>query len=352
MRPEAIDTPEPVIDLDRVERNLRRMQDYCDRHGLKLRPHIKTHKLPQIARRQIEFGAVGITCQKISEAMVMAEAGCDDVLLSYPIVGATKIEPLAALARRTRLTVGLDNGTALDTAAAAAREAGTEIGVLVEFESGGNRCGVRTPEEALALARRVRDSGPLAFRGLMTYPHGPGTAPFVAAARPLFEREGIAVETVSVGGTPDFGTTHEIPGATELRVGTYVYNDRATVAAGAATLDDCALHVVAAVVSRPTLDRAILDAGSKTLSSDRVAPSAGEGYGLILDYPEAVIERLNEEHGVVDLSRCVRRPRIGERVRIVPNHVCVVSNLHDTVTVTRGGEVVGSWPVAARGRTH
>src|SRR4051794_1140252 len=135
MRPEAIDTPEPVIDLDRVERNPRRMQDYCDRHGLKLRPHIKTHKLPQIARRRIEPGAAGITCQKISEAMVMAEAGCGDILLSYPIVGAAEVAPLAALARRTRPAVGLDNGAALD--AAAAREAGTGIGVLVEVASGG-----------------------------------------------------------------------------------------------------------------------------------------------------------------------------------------------------------------------
>ncbi|MFL5092216.1 MAG: D-TA family PLP-dependent enzyme, partial [Xanthobacteraceae bacterium] len=172
-----------------------------------------------------------------------------------------------------------------------------------------------------------------------------------AEARLLFEREDIPIEVVSVGGTPDYGRTHEVPQATELRVGTYAYHDRATVAAGAATLDDCALHVLATVVSHPAPDRAILDAGSKTLSSDRVAPSAGEGYGLILDYPEAVIERLNEEHGVVDLSRCVRRPRIGERVRL-PNHGCVVSNLHATVMVTRGGEVVESWPVAARGRTH
>jgi D-serine deaminase-like pyridoxal phosphate-dependent protein len=352
MRHEALDTPTPLVDLDRVERNLTRMQAYCDRHGLKLRPHIKTHKLPQLARRQIELGAVGITCQKISEALVMAEAGCGDILLSYPIVGAAKIGPLAALARATRLTVGLDNEVALGTVAAAAQEADAEIGVLVEFESGGRRSGVQTPDEALALARRAHGDGPLVFRGLMTYPHGPETAPFVAEARSLFEREGIPIEVVSVGGTPDYGRTHEVPQATELRVGTYVYHDRATVAAGAATLDDCALHVLASVVSRPTPDRAILDAGSKTLSSDRVAPSVGEGYGLILEYPDAVIERLNEEHGIVDLSGCARRPAIGERVRIVPNHVCVVSNLHDAVAVTRDGEVVDTWRVAARGCTR
>lgn len=347
-----IDTPTPVIDLDRVERNLARMQAYCDTHGLRLRPHIKTHKLPRLALRQLELGAVGITCQKIGEAMVMAEAGCTDILLTYPIVGAAKVAPLAALARISRLTVALDNPVALDTVAAAAREAGTEIGVLVEFDSGDGRCGVQTPAEALDLARRAHGNGPLAFRGLMTYPRGPRTVPFVADARAAFDAAGIPIDTVSVGGTPGCWETHELPGVTELRVGTYIYQDRATVGAGVATLDDCAVHVHATVVSRPTPDRAVLDAGSKTLSSDRVAPSVGDGFGLILDYPDAVITRLNEEHAVVDLSACATRPAIGERVRILPNHVCVVSNLHDSMTVVQGGAVIGDWPVAARGCTR
>ena len=142
-----------------------------------------------------------------------------------------------------------------------------------------------------------------------------------------------------------------MPGVTELRVGTYAYHDRATVAAGAATLDDCALHVVATVVSRPTPDRAVIDAGSKTLSSDLVAPEAGRGYGLLLDYPEAVITRLNEEHGTIDLSACATKPALGERLRVLPNHVCVVSNLHDAVVMVRDGRVEGTVPVAARGRT-
>lgn len=352
MRVEELDTPVPVIDLDRVERNLVKMQAYCDRHGLALRPHIKTHKIPDFARRQIELGAVGITCQKISEAMVMAEAGCADILLTYPIVGAAKVKPLAGLARRTRLTVSLDNAVALDTVAAAAHEAGVEIGILVEFDSGDRRCGVQSPEEALTLARRADGNGPLAFHGLMTYPRGPRTAAFVAEARSLFDGAGIPIATVSVGGTPGCWETHEVAGATELRVGTYIYHDRATVGAGVATLEECAVHVLATVVSRPTPDRAVLDSGSKTLSSDRVAPSVGEGFGLILDYPDAVITRLNEEHAVVDLSRCAARPEIGERVRILPNHVCVVSNLHDRMVASRNGEVVGEWPVAARGCTR
>lgn len=352
MRVDDLDTPVPVIDLDRVERNLAKMQAYCDQHGLALRPHVKTHKLPHFARRQIELGAVGVTCQKISEALVMAEAGCADILLTYPIVGASKIAPLAELAGKTRLTVSLDNAVALDTVAAAAHQARVEIGVLIEFDSGDGRCGVQTPDEALALARRAHGAGPLAFRGLMTYPRGPQTVPFVATARALFAQAAIPIDTVSVGGTPGCWDTHTLPGVTELRVGTYIYHDRATVGAGVATLEECAVHVRATVVSRPTPDRAILDSGSKTLSSDRVAPSVGEGFGLILDYPDAVITRVNEEHAVVDLSRCPVKPAIGERVRILPNHVCVVTNLHDAMAVTRGGELVGEWPVAARGCTR
>ncbi|WP_029007502.1 alanine racemase [Azospirillum halopraeferens] len=352
MRVDELDTPVPVIDLDRVEHNLAKMQAYCDLHGLKLRPHIKTHKLPAFARRQLELGAVGITCQKIGEARVMAEAGCADILLTYPVVGATKVAPLAEVAARTRLTVALDNAVALETVARAAHLAGTEIGVLVEFDSGDGRCGVQSADEALELARRAHGNGPLAFRGFMTYPHGPRTAPFLAAARPLFEAAGIPVETVSIGGTPGCWDAHLVEGATELRVGTYIYHDRATVGAGVAAPEDCALHVHATVVSRPTATRAVIDAGSKTLSSDRVAAAVGEGYGHILEYPDAVITRLNEEHGVVDLSDCDTRPAIGERIRILPNHVCVVSNLHDAVVVGRNGTVVDTWPVAARGCTR
>lgn len=352
MRVDDLDTPVPVIDLDRVEHNLTKMQAYCDRHGLALRPHIKTHKLPQFALRQIELGAVGITCQKISEAMVMAEAGCKDILLTYPIVGAAKVKPLAELAGKTKLTVALDNAVALDTVAAAAGEAGVEIGILVEFDSGDGRCGVQTPDEVLTLARRAAGNGLTRFRGLMTYPRGPRTVPFVAETRALLDGAGIAVETVSVGGTPGCWDTHELPGVTELRVGTYIYHDRATVGAGVATLDECAVHVHATVVSRPTPDRAVLDCGSKTLSSDRVAPSVGEGYGLILDYPDAVIVRVNEEHAVVDLSKSAERPEIGDRVMILPNHVCVVTNLHDRMAISRNGEVVGDWPVPARGCTR
>ena len=320
MRPEAIDTPEPVIDLDRVEANLRRAQDYADAHGLRLRPHIKTHKIPELARRQIELGAIGITCQKLGEAEAMADGGIRDILLTFNLLGRAKLQRLVALARRIRLSVTLDNAVVASELDAAMREAGLVLPVLIECDTGGERCGVQTPEEAVELARRVRDSGPLAFRGLMTYPHGPGTAPFVAAAPRCSGAEGVAIGTVFVGGTPDFGTARGCRAPAELRVGTYVYNDAAPiVGAGAATIDG--LRAARARHRRRPPDPTTGPSSTPAPRRSRAiasAPSVGEGCGLILDYPEADDRTLNEGTDGLDLSRCVRRPESAERVHILP----------------------------------
>ena len=351
MRIDELDTPVPVVDLDIVEHNLAKMQAYCDSHGLSLRPHIKTHKIPAFAHRQVELGAKGITCQKLGEAEVMIDAGLDDILISYPLVGPAKADRLASLSRRARLRVAVDSSLAADTVAAAARASNTPIGVLVEFDSGNARTGVVSVDQALDLAIQIEKSG-LRFDGLMTYPSTAATVEFVAEARERFSKAGIPIGVVSGGGTPNAWQAHEIEGLTEVRVGTYIYHDRATVAAGAASFDECALHLHATVISRPTADRAVIDAGSKSLSSDRVDPAAGTGYGLVKGYEDAVIERLNEEHGVIDLSRCSRKPQVGERLRILPNHVCVVSNLHDEIAVSRGGMLIDTRRVEARGKTR
>ena len=352
MRIADLETPVPVIDLDRVEHNLAKMQAYCDSHGLRLRPHIKTHKIPGFAQRQLALGAGGITCQKLGEAEVMADAGLDDIFISYPLIGAAKAARLAELSRRAKVSVGIDNVLSLETVGDAARASNHAIGVLVEFDSGNKRTGVGSVAEALELARRIQAMPGLRFDGLMTYPSTAATVVFVAEAQRVFAEAGIPIAVVSGGGTPNAWAAHEIAGLTEVRVGTYIYHDRATVGAGAATLEECAFHLHTTVISRPTPERAVIDAGSKSLSSDGIDPAFGAGYGLILGYEDAVIERLNEEHGIVDLSRCAEKPVVGERLRIVPNHVCVVSNLHDEVAVSRDGEVVGLWPVAARGRTR
>ncbi len=333
-----LDTPSVAVDLDAVDRNIARMQAYCDEHGLRLRPHVKTHKLPELARRQLAAGAVGICCQKLGEAEVFVEAGIEDVFVTFPIVGARKLARLAELSRAARVRVPVDSAEALAELAAS----GADAGVVVDCDTGFGRTGVQSPAEAAALARAIEEAG-LRFEGFMTYPAPPGCDAWLRAAQEL-----AGGGSISVGGTPRAFTTHELDGVTELRPGTYVYGDRACLANGSVPLESCALRVVATVVSRPTADRAILDAGSKALTSDLAA--GAEGHGLIVEYPEARIALLSEEHGHVDLSACERRPRIGETVTVIPNHACVVSNLVDAVVVHRSGEVEGMWPVAARGR--
>lgn len=346
----ALSTPLPLIDEDRMARNIERVQSYMDKNGLAFRPHIKTHKIPALASQQVAAGAKGINCQKITEAEVFADAGFENILITFNILGVEKLERLAALnARVSDLVVVADSMVTVDGLSAYFRNL-KPLKVLVECDTGGGRCGVQSPEEAVALARHIASSPGLTFEGLLTYPKA-GTAPaieaFFAAAIETLKSEGIACRIVSNGGTPSLFEAHLVPSATEHRAGTYIYNDRSIVRAGHCTLEDCAMHILATVVSRPTPDRAIIDAGSKALTSDLLGFS---DYGLIVEYPEAVIVGLSEEHGTVDLSRCSgERPQIGEKVRIVPNHTCVVSNLYDTMTFHRDGIVTRTEPVAARG---
>ena len=351
MHVNELSSPVPVVDYDIARRNIRRLQEYCDTHRFKLRPHIKTHKLPFFAHEQCKAGAIGITVQKLGEAEVMAQTGLGDILVTYNIIGREKAERLANLTNFARLSVAVDNENALESLAWAAGRASAPISVLVEFESGGNRQGVQTPQKAVNLAKAVMGLSGLEFKGLMTYPTTAKTAEFLRESLPLFGKSGIEVPVVSGGGTPSAYQTHELAPVTELRVGTYIYNDRMMIAAHAATLEDCALTVLTTVVSRPTIDRAVIDAGSKTLSSDLLSPGQGNGYGLLPDYPDAIIDRLSEEHGLVNLERSVRKPEPGERVRVIPNHACVVTNLHDQIYLHRNGNIIAQLPVYLRGKT-
>lgn len=345
-----LDTPAVLVDLDRVERNLARWQAYCDRHGIRNRPHIKTHKVVELARRQVELGAVGICCQKLGEAEVMADGGLADILIPFNLLGRAKLGRARALADRLALEVSADDAAVVDGLAEAFASAARPLPVLVECDTGARRCGVQTPEAARELALRIARARGLAFGGLLTYPAKGAperAAAFLGEAKALIEAAGVAVPKVSSGGTPDMWRAHESPVVTEYRVGTYIYNDLMEVACGAATLEDCALTVLATVVSRPTADRAILDAGSKSLTSDL---NGQTGHGRIVEHPEAVIYALSEEHGHVDLGACPSRPALGQKVRIVPNHACPVSNLFDRIVTVRGDRVEGSLAVAARGR--
>jgi len=346
----SVPTPQPVIDEDRLTANIARVQSYMDAHGLNFRPHIKTHKIPAVAEAQRQAGAKGINCQKITEAEVFADAGFDDILITFNILGADKLARLAELNDRVSgLKVVADSAVTVD--GLAHHFAGRKpLTVLVECDTGAGRCGVQTPAEAKMLARRIAGSNALTFGGLMTYPKAgseAATEAFFAATLTGLKTERIDCPIVSNGGTPSLFSAHLVTSATEHRAGTYVYNDRSMVRAGHCTLDDCAMHILATVVSRPTPDRAILDAGSKALTSDLLGFT---DFGLIVEYPDAVITGLSEEHGTVDLSKVSgRRPEIGERVRIVPNHTCVVSNLFDHMVFHRNGVVTRVEPVAARG---
>ena len=346
---DALDTPAVSLDLDVVDANLERFQAYCVANCMNARPHIKTHKLPDFAHRQVELGAIGITCQKIGEAEVMAASGIGDILLTYNILGAPKLARLKELARHCKLTVVADNQVVAD-GLAKAFAGGPPLRVLVECDSGGGRCGVQTPDEAVKLAQAIDQADGVHFAGLMTYPPKGQievVRDWLGEAMHAFQRAGMACEVISSGGTPDIWRAHEVTAATEHRAGTYIYNDRMMVRAGAATFDDCALDVVTTVISRPTETRAVLDAGSKALSSDM---GGLEGHGYIREYPDAVIHSLSEEHAVVDLSACTgAKPAIGERVRVVPNHACVVTNLFNTVHGLRGERVERVFTVEARG---
>ncbi len=346
MRIDQLETPVAIVDLDRVEANISGLQSYLDEHGIANRPHIKTHKIPEIAHMQINAGAVGVTCQKLGEAEVMAQAGIRDIFLPYNIVGQAKLERLMRLARRVCMSVTADSEVVVQGLSAAARRAELTLPVLVECDTGAKRCGVQSPQEAADLARLIARSPALHFGGLMTFPNLEDTDAFMREAKALLSVDGITVERVSGGGTPCMWQAHTHKELTEHRAGTYIYGDRATINSGAMRLEDCAFKVITTVVSRPTPERGILDGGSKTFSSDL---SRLEGYGLILEYPEAMIYALSEEHGHVDFSLCQRKPEIGERVTVIPNHVCVVSNLFNQVIGMRGDTVEVVWPVACRG---
>ncbi len=358
---DTLDTPVPLVDLDRMRRNLDRMADYTSAHSLFLRPHVKTHKTPQLAAEQTMRGAVGLTCATTLEAQVMSGTAAD-LLVMYPPVGMPRLSRLMDLPSDVRLTVALDSVEALELLAAAAREHGRTVHVLVELDTGMRRVGVHESADAVALARAVRDAGdPLAFAGLAFYPGhirervGEQDGKLRALSRQLDDvvstltRAGLSPPVVSGGSTPAAWRMHELPAVTEVRPGTYIFNDRTTAAIGACAPDDCALTVLATVVSTALPGQAVVDAGSKALGREPLL-DGGSGFASVLDHPEAVVGAMSEEHGVIDLRDTDWKPRVGDLVRLVPNHVCIVVNLNDMLVTVSDNRVVSVLEVAARGR--
>ncbi|MEZ4424100.1 MAG: alanine racemase [Gemmatimonadota bacterium] len=357
--PESFETPVAVVDAARVEANARRAVATLAESGIAWRPHIKTHKCPGVARIQLAAGARGLTVATLREAEVMATV-TDDLLLAYPPVGAAKLERLLRLAERVRLTVALDSDAALTELSRAAAPAGRTVGVLVEVDMGMGRVGVAGPEQAVELAGRAASLPGVEYRGVLFYP-GHIRAPLAEAAADLdvlvgrlealiqaLERAGLAPAVVSGGSTPTVWASHRLPGMTECRAGTWIFNDRDIASLGACDPQDWAYSVCATVVSTSVAGQAVVDAGSKALAKE-VLRGEGAGFGVLLDRPEVVVKGLSEEHGVLDLARTDWRPQVGERVRIVPNHVCVSVNLQDRLLADVDGRWE-EWALPARGR--
>ena len=357
----TLETPAPLVDLDRLERNLDRLADYARSHGLALRPHTKTHKSPLIASQQLRRGAQGVTCATTREAEVMSTV-CDDILVAYPPVGAGRLRRLMALPAHVRLTVALDSREAVEELASAAAAAGRSVGVYVEADLGMHRVGVGGPADVVALAQLVSQRPSLEYAGLAFYPgHIREAVDSQDAALEQLERDlevivaaltaaDLAPPVVSGGSTPTMMRTHEVPHVTEMRPGTYVYNDRSTAEVGACAWDDCALTVLATVVSTAVPGQAVIDAGTKALGREPLRAAGGEGFGTLLNHPEVFVRAMSEEHGILEIGGSSWRPRVGDQVRVIPNHVCIVVHLNDTIHGVRGDRIETSWPVAARGR--
>lgn len=357
---DEIFTPAALVDVDRMAANLDRMAHYAADHGLALWPHTKTHKTPELAREQLRRGASGLTVATLHEAEVMADV-TPNILLAYPPVGHPKLERLIGLAGRTNLTIALDSRAALEGVEATMRGTGVRVGVLVEIDAGMRRVGVGVPSEAVVLARAVDDSKHVDYAGVLFYPghiRGPiDEQKYVIATTRALVNEFISAlldadlvpRRVSGGSTPTASASHTFDVVNEIRPGTYIFNDRTTAAIGACNQADCAYTVLATVVSTAVAGQAVVDAGSKALFREELRGASAAGFGALLDRPEVIVKNMSEEHGLLDLARTDWRPKVGDRVRIVPNHVCVSVNLHNRLWLVQSSDVVGSYVIEARG---
>jgi D-serine deaminase-like pyridoxal phosphate-dependent protein len=361
---ELLDTPVIVVDEALLHRNIEEMASIAQSYGVSLRPHAKTHKSPRIARLQLEAGAIGLTCAKLGEAEVLvADGGVRDILIAYPIVGALKIRRLLELMDHAHITVAVDTLEAARALSHAFANSDRVLDVYLEVNTGQDRAGAKAGQEAVDLALAIARMPGLRLSGVMTHEghagfSGPDEIATVAqnAGQALVDTAerirglGIEVTQVSVGSTPSSWFTPRVKGITEMRPGTYVFHDNNAFRHGRIGPDRCAARVVATIVSRPAPDRAIIDAGSKALALDPSPSHPGHGY--IVGHSGATIARLSEEHGVVVLPPDEQGFNVGDRVEIIPNHICPAVNLTDELVIVRDGAIIDRWPVAARGKVR
>ena len=361
---QPLDTPLIAVDLDLLERNITEMAALAANYGVSLRPHAKTHKSPQVARMQIAAGAVGLTCAKLGEAEVLVDqGGVTDVLIAYPIVGDVKIRRLLSLLDQARIVVAVDTHEAAAALSQAISANGRTLDIYLEVNTGQDRAGARAGQEAGDLAAAISRLPGLRLAGVMTHEGHAGFSPpeeIAAVAENAgnalvdtaerIRSQGIEVAQVSVGSTPASWFTPRVAGITEMRPGTYVFHDNNAFRHGRVGPHLCAARVVSTIVSRPAPDRAIIDAGSKALALDPSPSHPGHGY--IVGHRGATIARLSEEHGVVTLRDDETGFDVGDRIEIIPNHICPAVNLTDELVMFRDGHVVDRWPVAARGKVR
>lgn len=342
-----LDTPAMIIDLDILEKNVREMQDLCNRIPIPLQVHTKTHKNPEIARMQLRQGAVGICCQKLGEAEVMVAHGIyENILIPYNLVGEQKLVRLARLAKRARLTVAVDSEYTARGISEQLQRDGGRVRVLVEIDTGGRRTGVQSPQAALELAQKVSRLPNLDLRGIMTYPSRIEAKPMMEETIELFRKAGLPLEEISGGGTGAEAVSKEI-GCNVTRSGSYAFEglQRINTTTNPPNPTTCATRVIVTVVSTPTPERIIIDAGQKGFERNPPNP-----YGYVVDYPEARIYTMSVEHGHVDVSACSHKFRVGERLMVIPQHQETTLNLHEEVYGVRNGRIEVVWPVAGRGK--
>jgi len=355
---EGIDTPALLLDLDAFQRNLDRMAGFFADRPVSLRPHAKTHKCPEIALRQLGAGAIGITCAKLGEAEVMAQSGITDILIANQIVGPIKVNRLTQLGLTCDLIVAVDYGPNIAELSESCETKGVALRVLVEVDVGMGRCGVESAGAALALARQVADAPGLRFAGLMGYEGHLVMLPDpeqrlikvreatgkLQEAYDLLQQHGLTPEIVSGGGTGTYDMTGTCAPMTEIQAGSYVLMD--TTYLKIRPEFEPALTVLSTVVSRPTGSRIVTDSGLKTVSKEF-------GWPQVIGHPGVAVQSLSEEHGklsVMSPESVTLEP--GNKIQLIPSHVCTTINLHDNLYITQGGQLVDIWPIAARGRAQ
>ena len=344
-----LDTPALSVDLDVLEKNIADLQAACKQLEISLRVHTKTHKNPHIARMQVEAGAIGITCQKLGEAEVMAKAGLEDILIPYNIVGPPKLERLTRLIKqeKSRITVAADSAATVDGLSQQAVREGCQIRVIVEMDTGSGRCGTQSPEATLDLAQRIDQLSGLCFMGVMTYPSSERARPFIEEVRALIGHAGLPLHIISGGGTGSEEISKSL-GCTETRIGSYAYEGMTRVGRREQLHPDrCPLRLVVTVVSVARPGQIIVDAGQKAFTSYPRTP-----YGYCLEHPEISIRGMSVEHGHVDVTDSSHTFKVGEILSFIPQHGGMTTNLHDRIYPVRNGEVIDTWSVAGRGRSQ